>query len=66
MFHVYVTTSAGRQVDMGRASFLMDKSILAPLCDQGLTDQQVWDAYCLAHLEKHGTPFGPDVREDWA
>ena len=70
MFHTYVTTRSGNEVDFDRASYLMDRDLLdeaivaAPV---GLPDRAalVWKHYCDAHLERYGEPFAPDDDPQW-
>lgn len=79
MFHRYVVTAARRSVDIDRATFLMDKDLLAdalsardherehcPRPDADYGAQWVWDYYSERHAEKYGQPFEPDVSPDWA
>jgi hypothetical protein len=85
MFHTYVLVHAqdpikgGKKlVDIDRASFLMDKTLLAqsikamnderdnnPRHDAIYDAQWVWDYYCQRHCEKYGQGFGPDVDPHW-
>jgi hypothetical protein len=65
-FHTYVTTSAGRQIDIGRAQFLFDRNLACAVAASHPRDDQVfWNAYCRLHLEQHGSPFAPDVSHTW-
>jgi hypothetical protein len=72
MFHTYVTASSGRQVDIDRAHFMMDHELFDQVDREVRTGatteamaQRVWAGYCQAHLAKYGTPFAPDVAENW-
>ena len=71
MFHVYVTNSVNKKVDMGRAQFLMDKELVRDAIDKmtqpdgRCDDQWVWTEYCERHLEKYGEPFVPNVDPNW-
>jgi hypothetical protein len=78
MFHTYVLAYSGTVVDFDRASFLMDRELLAqarqamvherdtnPRPDATYDAQWVWDYYCGRHYEKYGEPFGPNVIPRW-
>ncbi len=85
MFHTYVLVHAqdpikgGKKlVDIDRASFLMDKTLLAqsikamnderdnhPRHDAIYDAQWIWDFYCERHCEKNGQYFAPDVDPNW-
>ena len=85
MFHTYVLVHAqdpikgGKKlVDIDRASFLMDKTLLAqsikamnderdnnPRHDAIYGAQWIWDFYCERHYEKYGQAFTPDVDPNW-
>jgi hypothetical protein len=78
MFHTYVLAFSGTVVDFDRASFLMDRELLAQACEAMAHErainprpdacygaQWVWGYYCERHREKYGEPFGPNVIPDW-
>lgn len=55
-----ITNAAGTEIDFDAASAIMDDEIVASLGDghmDGLTEQQAFDAYCVAHTAKFGTEF---------
>jgi hypothetical protein len=65
-------------IDIDRASFLMDKMLLAQSIkamnderdnnprDEGIYGAQwIWDFYCERHYEKYGQAFTPDVDPHW-
>lgn len=57
-----VTNAHGLTIDFDAAADLMDDDIVASLGDghmAGLTEQQAFDAYCVAHLAKFGKAFEP-------
>jgi hypothetical protein len=64
--------------DFDRASFLMDKALLAnarkamreeqmgcPRHDADYGAQWIWDYYCGRHREKYGEGFAPDITPGW-
>jgi hypothetical protein len=78
MFHTYVMAAHRGRVDMGRAQFLMDKTLLReaiaamenerdnnPRADARYGDQWIWDYYCQRHYEKYNESFIPNVNPDW-
>lgn len=78
MFHTYIRAASGAAVDFDRASFLMDKELLAsaieamsterdtcPRPDATYDAQWVWEEYCERHHETYGQPFVPDVDPAW-
>jgi hypothetical protein len=78
MFHTYILTASKNVVDFDRASFLMDRDLLAktlramalerdtnPRWDAVYDAQWAWDHYCERHLETYGEYFAPDVLPDW-
>ena len=78
MFHTYVLAGSGKVVDFDRASFLMDRDLLAesieamreeettaPRYDARYGAQWVWDDYCERHYETYGEFFVPDINPNW-
>ncbi|MGO4831304.1 hypothetical protein AB4144_03245 [Rhizobiaceae sp. 2RAB30] len=78
MFHTYVLAASGNQIDIDRASFLMDEELLQnsidamkeematlPQEDALYGPQWIWGYYCERHAEKYGKCFEPDVSPDW-
>jgi hypothetical protein len=78
VFHTYVLAKSKREIDIDRASYLMDKDLyrqsLAAMRHERDTDprpdatygaQWVWDYYCQRHIEKYGAYFEPDVSPTW-
>lgn len=78
MFHTYVLAFSGKSIDIDRASFLMDKTLLHqaikamdkekaadPRPDASYGPQWIWDYYCGAHREKYGEGFEPNVNPQW-
>jgi hypothetical protein len=78
MFHTTVLAFSGTVVDFDRASWLMDRELLAqsmramtkerntnPRWDARYGAQWVWDYYCARHAEKYDVAFGPDVIPHW-
>lgn len=66
MFHRYVLNSKKEQVDIDRASHLMDEDLrLQTLNDRPKSeqdnDQWFWDYYCQRHYEKYKEFFAPDI-----
>lgn len=61
--HAMVKDERGRWIDFDVASALMDEEICEQLhSDQApCSDQQFFDAYCEAHMEKYDEDFGPNV-----
>lgn len=58
-----ITNAAGTEIDFDAAAAVMDAEIVAGLGDghmSGLTAQQAFDAYCIAHVAKYGTGFEAD------
>lgn len=60
MFHTYVVNSAGKQVSLERAQWLMSKQILESM-PPDLPPQQMWDEYCLKHRLRFKQVFPFDV-----
>lgn len=78
MFHTYILAASGNNVDIDRASFLMDKELLQksidamkeematrPRPDASYGAQWIWGFYCSRHFEKYGESFGPNVDPTW-
>lgn len=78
MFHTYVMAYTKRMVDIDRASFLIDKTLLyqareamkkerdeCPRWDATYGPQWVWEHYCARHEEKYGAPFEPNIESTW-
>ena len=78
MFHTRILAYSGTVVDFDRASFLMDRDLLAqsiramvgekntmPRWDADYGAQWVWDYYCQRHIEKYGESFVPNVKPHW-
>ncbi len=77
MFHTYVDRAVGDPVDFDRASYLMDKELLAeairirdeyaktPESDVDYGAQYVWGMYTILHEEKYGTYFLPHINPNW-
>jgi hypothetical protein len=58
-----VTNAHGLTIDFDAAANLMDDDIVSDLGDghmAGMTEQEAFNAYCVAHLEKFGEEFEPN------
>ena len=61
-----VINAIGKTVDFYAAVMLMDDDIREALAAQGLeTEQEFFDAYCAAHLDKYGEEFAPNTAKAW-
>lgn len=78
VFHTYIQTAAKATVDFDRASFLMDRDLLAQSIaamkqecagaaqwDADREAQWVWEHYCARHRERYGEPFVADADPGW-
>lgn len=64
MFHTYIKASSGNDVDIDRASFVMDMDLFDIALNE-ISAQRVWDKYCALHEAKYGSKFTPDVDVNW-
>lgn len=51
-----INDANGQEVDIVAFEFLADNEIKATIA-AGLSDQEFYDAYCVAHAAKFGTEF---------
>ncbi len=64
MFHDYIINSRGHRIDIGRAQFLMSRTIVISMPDHRSL-QGFWDDYCRRHRERFGEDFPPDLAEEF-
>lgn len=81
MFHTYARAASGNVIDLNRAQFLMDKSLIREAIkkvdalppfgyhvdpEAFSLDQAFFDIYCELHRKKYGQSFTPDVDPNWS